>query len=554
MSKILSGFTGLFVFFILLFPVPGYAQRGEDSAEALRGVLEGRDIPWEEGFLFSTAGDESSVLVRFRRPAGTGPLNPAGFDAEIHAGFSPLFIAAFPLDGSPGPEGELPYRFRAALELIEKIRHREAANDPLPMDMIIAFLGTDDLRVSEGSGDSSVMDFAGYGDIIEDPEKTFFWYLDPGETPQSLVIRHGTSETIAPLYAIRNLPEICGALDIPYTFAVPFTELHKLRLVDGPDLLRFVQAREINALFFSGAGNPGPGGAGSGKIIPEGSLAEFIIRYAGSLVIPEDIPDYHYAIFSLPGTLLFLSQEAIVLLFLFTAGAFLLGFLLHRGFHPPPAARFRIFIRCFWIIPAFFFLLFLCLTGAGLFISLFFTAEETDVSLIYGWAGFKLLLALGVFFLFNLPLKGYRIPRKANFYGAGAFLIILLDALIAAWADIAFIPFFTGALLVIFLGMLIKFAVPVFLCAILAPFYGILALLFALNSGDGALGELLLSGVPSHTFMTALIVLPFILLFKRGLTLARRGKPPLPLRLSLIPPGLLLVAAGILAVFLFFTR
>jgi hypothetical protein len=550
-GKILSGPTGLFVFFILLFPVPCYARSGEDSAEALMGILEDRNITCEEGFLFSTAGNESSVLIRFRRSAGTGPLNPAGFDAETYAGFSPLFITAFPLNGSPGPEGELPYRFRAALELIEKIRRREAAGEPLPMDMLIAFLGADDLRVS---GDSSAMDFADYGDSIEDPEKTFFWYLDTGETPQSLVIRHGTPETIAPLYTVRNLPELCGALDIPYTFAVPFTELHKLRLVDSPELLRFVQALEIKALFFSGGGNPNPGEAGSEKIIPESSLAEFIIRYVGSLNIPGDTPDYHYAVFPLPGTLLFLPQGGIVLLFLVTAGAFLLGLLLYSGFRPPPPARFRIFIRCFWVIPAFFLVLFFCLTGAGLLASLFFTAGEERSALVYGWAGFKLLLALGVFFLFNLPLKGYRIPRKANFYGAGAFLIILLDTLIAAWADIAFIPFFTGALVVIFTGMLIKFSVPVLFCAFLAPFYGILALLSAVNSGDSALGELLLSNAPSHTLMTALIVLPFILLFKRGLKLARRGKPPLPLRFSLIPPGLLLMAAGILAVFLFFTR
>jgi hypothetical protein len=545
-SRILSGLAGLSIFFILLFWVPGYAQGGED-AEALRRILEGRGISYEEGFLFAGSGDPS-VLIPFRRPAGTGRPNPAG--AEDYAEFPPLFIAAFPLGGDPDPGGELPYRFRAALELVEKIRRREEAGEPLPGDMLIAFLGTGDLLAPEEYRE--VPDFAGYGDIIEDPENTFFWYLDPGESPQSLVIRHGASETLAPLHTVRNLPGLCGSLDIPWEFAVPFTELHKLHAAGGPELLRFAQAREINALFFSGAGNSPSPGTAPGNVIPEETLAEFIIRYAGTLAVPGDTPDYHYAVFPLPGRLLFLPQEGIVLRFLLTAGAFLLGLLLYGGFRPPPPARFGIFLRCFWVIPAFFFLLFFCFTGAGLFASLLFTARGAGGSGIYGPAGFKLLLALGGFFLFTLPLKGYRIPRKADFYGAAAFLIILLDAFIAAWADIAFIPFFLGALLVIFLGMIIKFAVPVFLCAFLAPFYGILALLSALKSGD--LGEALLSNAPSHTLMTALILLPFILLFKRGLKLARRGKPPLPLRLSLIPPGLLFAAAGILAVFLLFTR
>jgi hypothetical protein len=77
---------------------------------------------------------------------------------------------------------------------------------------------------------------------------------------------------------------------------------------------------------------------------------------------------------------------------------------------------------------------------------------------------------------------------------------------------------------------------------------------FAIDSGNSALGEFFLSTGLINTLITALIFLPFILLFKRGLNLARRGKPKLPLRLSLLPPVILFIAAAALAGFLFFTR
>jgi hypothetical protein len=554
----IPGFTGLLIFFIILFPVPGHTQTGGDSAEALKRIFESRGIRYEEHVLFPVfergggsgpPDAESSILVRFRRTLTPAPEGETRSPAETDGGAPPLFIAAFPLGETPDQGEALPYRFRTALELIEKIRSR-AAGGALPADMIIAFLGDGDFRAVKTRRNRSGLEFADYSDIIEDPEQTLFLYLDLGESPQSIFIHYGTPGTIAPLRIIENLPKLWGSLGVPAAFAVPFTELYKLRFAAGPELLRFVQEQEISGLYFSG--RPlAPAGRGSGGIIPEDSLAELIFRYAGSVAIPGKIPDYHYTILPLPGTPLFLSQERIILLILLTAGSFFAGFLCYLGFRRPPPARLRIFIRCFWVIPAFLFLLLVCFTGAGLFTALLFKrGEETGIPLIYGWAGFKLLLAMGIFFLFTLPLRGYRIPRKANFYGAGAFLIIVLDAFIAAWADIVLTPFFIGALIVMFLGMVIKFPIPVFFCAFLAPFYGVLALLSAIRSGSGAMGEYVLSNNLFHTLMTALIFLPFILFFKRGLALLRQGKPRLPLHLSLIPPMLPLAAAGVLAVFL----
>jgi hypothetical protein len=523
--------------------------------EELKDRLEREKIPFEEGLLFSAPGEaaapgnvELSLLVRF---GGTG-LTEGEQSPYPGQGSPPLFINAFPLHGTPGPAGDLPYRFRAALELIKKIQAREEQGPDLPMDMIIAFLGEDDFHRFENYRNRSALEFTDYGDIIQEPENTLFWYLDLGEKPQSLLIRHGTAETIVPLHIVEGLPELCAALNIPCGFAVPFNELYKLKIADGPELLRFTQEQEIRALFFSGPDSEserGPyAGPASPGAIPEASLGELILGYADSLKNPGVNPDsdYHYSIMPLGGKFFFLSQYHTALLLFFTAAVFLLGFLLYLEFRRPPAVRMLIFFRCFWVIPAFFCLLFISFQGAGLLSLLAGGQLQGGGPLVYGWAAWKLITALAFFALLSLPLGEYRIPRRAHFYGSAALLLMVLNIFIAAWADISFIPFFAGALLVIFLGTVIKFPVPVYLCSLAAPFYGVFAVISAIRSGNSALGTLFLSNRPVPVMMTILVFLPFILLFKRGILLTRREKPRPPRLRRLLPFFILFAAACVL--------
>jgi hypothetical protein len=65
----------------------------------------------------------------------------------------------------------------------------------------------------------------------------------------------------------------------------------------------------------------------------------------------------------------------------------------------------------------------------------------------------------------------------------------------------------------------------------LAPLYGFIAGIFSIRSGYGGLGEILLSNGPLPTSIMILAFLPFVLLFKRGMILARRKKSSLRRRL-----------------------
>lgn len=595
MNKKRPGFTIFFAALIFLFPASAWSQNGGKDAAELKKIFESRGFYPEEGFLFSDpeARDEAgpmepgaaardagaSLLIRF---PGTARADPAAGEAEEAKAFSPesgfavppLMVAAFPLRGPGTAEqiaGEtggaapgLPYAAGIALALAEQLRARQTAGRGLPGDLLIAFLGEADARQYEKAGSRAAGELAAYGGLIGEPEHTFFWFMDLPEPPQSLLIHHGTSRTIAPLDALRRLQGPLRSLGIPYGFAVPFNEFYKLGFAEGPEILSFTQEQEINALYFTGAGSTGltgpegppepVRGAGSAGIAgqdipaPEVSvspadspagisaeaLAELILLYAADTAVPEnpgENQDYHYLILPLPGNPVFFSQKHAVLLLLLFAAVFFSGFLLYRGFHSPPPAMVRIFFRCLWVVGGYFFLLFAALEWAGLAVSLISAGRINSTPLLYGWVTLKLILSLGIFALISIPLGNYRIPLRANFSGAVSFLLILLDVFIAAWADICFIPFFLGALFLIFLGTQFKHPILVYICALLAPFYGVLVGFFSIFSGHRGLGNFLLSNRPGPAAMMILVFLPFVLLFKRGISLARRGKTDLRRRL-----------------------
>ncbi|MDR1239062.1 MAG: hypothetical protein LBK27_03030 [Treponema sp.] len=567
MSKIRPGPAFFFTVLFFLLPAPARPQNSGDGPAEIKRLFESRGFSVEEGLLFSggevreetpESGEAGapSLLIPFPGTAGTR-AESGGSGIKLPE-LPPLMIAAFPLDGAyetpaaglpegglpdgEAPENRLPYPLQAALSLAGQRREGQAAGQRFPGDLLIAFLGKDDIRQYEDRRSRIAGELAAYGGMIGAPENAFFWYFDLPEPPQSLVIHHGTSRTIAPLDALEGLPELFRSLGLRYSFAVPFNEMYKLGLAGGPEILRFTQEQDIRALFFSGAGVLAAGDPGR---ISAAALAELILAYAGSRESPGENPDYHYLIIPLGRSHIFLSQEHTALLLLLFAAVFFLSLLLYLGFFRPPMARIRLFFRCFWVIPVFSLLLFVSLEGAGLITGLLSRGRDHSVALVYGWSAWKLILGLGFFALISIPLGNYRISRRPAFYGSGALLVIILDIFITAWVDISFIPFFIAAFVLIFFGAQIKRPLPVYLCALSAPFYGFIAGFFSIRSGYGGLGEILLSNDPYAAVFMILAFLPFVLLFKRGISLGRRGKPVLIRRLV---PFFVLMGLGVMLV------
>ncbi|GHV37774.1 hypothetical protein AGMMS49546_06660 [Spirochaetia bacterium] len=351
---------GIFLFFILISPL--LPQTGDEklwpgsentNRESLKTTLRERKIPFEERPLFAEYGGfGSSLLVSL--PGGKGPAPGAGlFESPPHT-----FVLAIPLSGTgsalsdedPKGAGELPLRFAAALEFIEKIRTRDTAQEALPAPQAIAPLHATDFIIAFLGDEGSLLPpelqkrpHVGFEDLcagLEDPEDVYLWYLDIQETesagpggkalPGRLVIQQGSARGIASLGALKNISGLCAGLNIPWSLRIPFNGLYKLALArGGPPVLDYAHGQAIDAIHVSAAGD----GEKAPAITAE-ALGELIFRYAASLEFSAG-RDRRYALIPLPGrtgamapALIFVPEPLLVLALLVEGAAFIIAALL----------------------------------------------------------------------------------------------------------------------------------------------------------------------------------------------------------------------------------
>jgi hypothetical protein len=330
-------------------------------------------------------------------------------------------------------------------------------------------------------------------------------------------------------------------LGVPFAFANPFNELFLSGLAGGPAELDTILKLEMAGVFITGTDRRIPEFFHREKTGAD-RVTELLLRLVSSPPVPvqaspASIPappdqttatgsarEHHYRIVSYPGLTFYLSERALIFITL-AAGSlffiFIYVFFRIRGLFRFPL---RIFFHCFWIIPALGIILGLSLGLSGL-------ATGTAGSLVPASSfvsAFLLpclrpVLGIGFFVLFALPLRRYRLPRRLDLYGAGALFFAALNIFTAAFVNIVLVPVLTGVLIILFFGTCFKNPVPVFICALLAPLHGIFILSFALLSGDGA-GSFLLSTGAADTVRMTLALLPFVLMYRRGIFSFLAGK------------------------------
>ncbi|MDR1618912.1 MAG: hypothetical protein LBS06_07700 [Treponema sp.] len=526
--------------------------------ERLEEWLDGKGILWEEGFLFAddggdfafefsgeTAGtDEGSVLVIFDKNTGeTGEAAGDG-DGEDDSIPEPRVVLALPL-GDGTAEGA--FDRRCALRLVEGL-----SGTALPARVIAAFLGERDLRFLRSGGTGADaggggIDAGGVEEEIPgllsrfpDPERTVFWYLDLPETPAELLVRHGSAGRIAPLEMVKDLTARCESLEIPFVFADPFNELVLSGLADGPAELDSILKLEMAGVFITGTDRQIPEFFQREKIGAD-RVTELLLRLVSSppasMLIPPDqaiahgtAREYRYRIVAFPGLTFYLSERTLICI---TLAAGVLFFLYLQIFSPfrGLSCRWRIFFRCFPIIPALGAVL-----GFSLGLSGLAAALAGSLVLAPSFVPALLLpclrpvLGIGLFIFLTLPLRGYRIPRAADFYGIWAVFFAALNILAAAFVNIVLVPVLAEALIILLPGARFKNSVLVFACAFLAPLHGIFILVFALLSGGGA-GFLLLSTGTADIVRMSLALMPFVLMCRRGAAIYRGGlqkRPAVP--------------------------
>ncbi|MDR2103828.1 MAG: hypothetical protein LBP42_06985, partial [Treponema sp.] len=288
----------------------------------------------------------------------------------------------------------------------------------------------------------------------------------------------------------------------------------------------------------------GSGGAPEETIRAE-DFAAMLVAYTASLQVSAENLDYHFTIIRLLGKFFFISEPLTMILLISVAGVFFFALLMYSILYRHILLiRWQIFLRRSWVILIFLVFLVITLQGGGMFLS--FLPERLRIPQpagAYGEAILKLLFAMVLFsFLYPLP-KFLRIPRKEDFYGNTAVILVTLGVLIAAFLDITLVPMFLWAFLFIFLGACVKKPFLVRLFALITPMQAAAAFLTILRIGNGKLAEIIRSDELFVNFFFAVVLLPFILIFKRGDVLSRKGKPVPPLKAGLIPRLILLAAS-----------
>ncbi|MDR2029505.1 MAG: hypothetical protein LBP93_08210 [Treponema sp.] len=518
----------LIAFFFLLPLFFSAAQEGSGSTalEAARRRDLGRTlreggIPFEEHSLFADYGGfGSSIEVHIPSPPGTGE--------DV---LDESFVLAIPLSGINDGGAAFPYGFELGLAFIQRVLEQGA-----DADIRVAFLGDEFPHLAEDLQKGSHRGLEDLINHLENPENAALVYIDLFEAPRGLVIHHGARNTLAPLSILRPLPDLCDSHGIPYAFSIRFNELYKLNLARGPSALEFAQAREVPAFYVSGSPD------GGARTLEAALLADMLLDYANSLRISTENMDYHYSLVQFRGKTLFLSEPLTIVLALSAAVLLLFIFLIYSVIYRYQLViQWRVFIQRFWVLLLLFAVLALSLQGMKLFFHLvlgLFGISETQVS--YGGIALQLLLGMFLFSALSPLSELLEIPRKANFYGNSAVILVTLGILTAALLDITFMPIFTLTFLFTLLGAVIRVPLLVGLCGLLTPIQAAVALINLMNAKSRGLVELILAGNGVLTLYIALVSLPFFLIFKRSAALAREQKKGRLWRYYILPRLILL--------------
>jgi hypothetical protein len=465
-------------------------------------ILTERKIPFETRFLFTGFGGfGSSIHVSLPASPGAEGKKPG------------VFILALPLSFTGDDQREFPYAFEAALDFIGRVR-----GEGLGIDALVAFLGDEWSALQDGRPPPHV----GLRDLysrLELPEDAAMIYLDRyGETGE-IVVHHGARRTLAPLNILRPLARLCDERKIPYTLAVNANELYKLGLADGPSALEFALERELPALCLSG------GASASGGIQDLGAL---LFDYARSVEPGMENPDYHYLVFQFSGRFFFVSEYATVLLFLAAAALFFFAALTYSVvLRHRLAVQWRLFFRRSWILLLYWLMIILALKGTALIFRDALRGADPalfgeNTLLFYAAAVSQLVAGASLFIVCSFLGDCIYVPRRANFYGSSAIILVIAEILLSAYIDITFIPMFIWAFVFTFLAACIRKPVLIWICAVLAFSRGGGALLTLIRTGNRQLGFLIFSGNTAFICYIALVSLPFFITLKRGSLLQAR--------------------------------
>jgi hypothetical protein len=147
----------------------------------------------------------------------------------------------------------------------------------------------------------------------------------------------------------------------------------------------------------------------------------------------------------------------------------------------------------------------------------------------YAGLALSLMLAIVVFLLPLPVLARLKFPQRARFFGFAAVIFSAFAILQAVYLDFAYAPFFIWAFIFISMGAIVSNYILIFIFAFFAPILANFALVNILQTGSARLAELFIFSPWQVlegwivTIQLALLILPVLLLFIRGIILFQKS-------------------------------
>ncbi|WP_132782175.1 hypothetical protein [Treponema sp. J25] len=408
-------------------------------------------------------------------------------------------------------------------------------------------------------------------DRFEDPEAVSLIYLSFSPLSTQLTLQYGSSGALASsqlLAAVFHSLKKAGLLS---TLPTPYTILYKLGLITGDPRMGLMAEAGIDGLLIElPIELPGRGGTASEFPTAEETHAPLPAQNGHSALETALGPvttsrglsffkellenpswsylqrDQHYSLFpTFQGTWYILPEKQtvhILLVLLFALFCFVGSYsIIYRQ---SLLVQWIVFIRRSWVLLLYYLVFAVLCWGSSFFISLW------NFNSPYPPALLKILLAtavsLGLFSFFS----GVHVPRRAEFYGHGAFFFLFVISLVAVSLDVSFFLPILWFFLWVFLASVWKHPVLNGLALIMAPlqFGRILYTTYTLQ--ETTLAHHLLSPGLGENILLALFVFPLLLLLKRLILLSYPPKRyslacRFPLELAL--PLAILAMTGILS-------
>lgn len=431
---------------------------------------------------------------------------------------SGTLVIAAPLSSTMSPSGAEPdFAVRTALAFAGLVAKKGA-----PMAVRVALLADEYSQLPDDLRGTTLLGLRDLADRYEESERTAFIYLDIRELVGDAEIVHGSAGTVTPLGVLEPLLNVFERLGAPLSVAVPFNELYRMGLIQGPPALAFLQERGFPALLIEP--DPRPVITDREPLSAE-RFADGLYDYAVSLSSIPEAADRRYFLFSVGRRIVPLPEGLSVALFALTTAlglAVMLSYsLVHRHLL---IARGRVFLRRAWVLPFFLGILFICILISGATISLLLRMAGANYGeYIYGAAALKFLFAIAIYFMAS-PLFSLRpVPKRAHFYASAAGLLFAAGCFFAALIDFTFVPIFLWAFACALVASLVHSPSAAFALAILAPLQILAAAAGAIGSGEDGTARLLLSSDFGVNLFLSFTTLPFLLLFRRATALSRSG-------------------------------